>query len=72
MKTKMETVLLQIINDGAYKLIEDFQDLGLIVILEKNGSPKLKLSERFAGALRLSTEEYDSFQNSIALSRNED
>ena len=72
MKTKMETVLLQIINKGAYKLIKDLQDLGLIRILEKNGSPKQKLSERFAGALKLSIEEYNSFQNSIARGRNED
>ena len=67
----METVLLQINNDKAYKLLEDLEALQLIKVLEKKMRPKEKLSAKYAGSLHLSDEEYNNFQNSITESRNE-
>ncbi len=53
----METVLLQINNNRAYKLIEDLEALDIVKILEKSGKPlfhnkveKLKPSE-FVGCI---------------------
>lgn len=70
-KLKMETVLLQINNSKAYKLIEDLEALHIVKVLEKSSKLKQKLSERFAGSLNLSEDEYNNFQNSIEQSRNE-
>jgi hypothetical protein len=67
----METVLLQINNNKAYKLIEDLEALNIVKILKKSTQPEGKLSERFAGALNLSEEEYNNFQKSISDSRNQ-
>lgn len=67
----METVLLQINNEKAYKLIEDLEALQIVKVLKKSAQPKEKLSARFAGSLNLSDEEYNSFQDSIKQSRNE-
>lgn len=67
----METILLQINNDKAYKLIEDLEALDIVKILKKSNESKVKLSERFAGSLNLSDEEYNNFQKSINESRNE-
>jgi hypothetical protein len=67
----METVLLQINDHKAYKLIEDLEALNVVKILEKDIQPKKKLSERFAGALKLSKEESERFQNAIIEGRNE-
>ncbi len=67
----METVLLQINDDKAYKLIEDLEALNVVKILNKDSQPKKKLSERFAGALKLSKEESEAFQNAIIQGRNE-
>lgn len=47
----METVLVQIHNRKAYKLLEDLEDLQLIKVLEKNVSPPQKLSDRYKGIL---------------------
>jgi len=67
----METVLLQINNDKAYKLIEDLEALDIVKVLKKDSQPKEKLSARFAGALNLSDEEYQAMQDSLTQSRNE-
>lgn len=61
----METILLQIKDQNAYKLIEGLEALHLVKVLEKNIEPKKKLSERFAGSLKLTEEQYDDLQNSI-------
>lgn len=45
----METVLVQINNKKAYKLLEDLEDLNIIKVLNKNIEPKQKLSEKYAG-----------------------
>ncbi|HEY8784410.1 MAG TPA: hypothetical protein VIM16_22485 [Mucilaginibacter sp.] len=67
----METVLLQINNDKAYKLLEELEALYIVKVLKKSARPREKLSARFAGSLNLSDEEYNNFQNSIKQSRNE-
>jgi len=65
----METVLLQISNIKAYKLLEDLEDLHLIKVLQRSTQPKEKLSEKYAG--KLSSEVADELQNYITQSRNE-
>ena len=67
----METVLLQINNDKAYRLIDDLAALNIVKVLKKTSEPKKKLSDRFAGSLNLSDEDYNNLQNSITQSRNE-
>lgn len=67
----METVLLQINDKNAYKLTENLEALDLVKVLEKNIEPKKKLSERFAGSIKLTDAEYNDFQNSITEGRNE-
>lgn len=67
----METILLQINSNKAYKLIEDLEALNIVKVLKKSTHTKGKLSERFAGSLKLSDEEYNNFQKSITESRNE-
>ncbi len=67
----METILVQINNPKAYKLLQDLESLELIKMIKKSITPKEKLSEKFAGKLNLSKKEYDSFQEYITNSRNE-
>ena len=67
----METVLLQINNDKAYKLIEDLEALHIVKVLKKSIQPTEKLSTRFAGSLKLSDKQYNSFQDSLSQGRNE-
>jgi hypothetical protein len=67
----METVLLQINNNKAYKLIEDLEAMHIVKVLNKSSEPKEKLSAGFAGSLNLSDEEYNNFQDSVTKSRNE-
>ncbi|WP_299287320.1 hypothetical protein [uncultured Mucilaginibacter sp.] len=67
----METILLQINDQNAYKLIEGLEALHLVKVLKKNIEPKKKLSERFAGSLKLTDAQYNDFQNLITEGRNE-
>lgn len=63
--------MLQINDDKAYKLIESLEALHIVKVLKKTTQSKQKLSERFAGALSLTDEEYNNFQHQIAQGRNE-
>jgi len=65
----METVLVQINNNKAYRLLEDLEDLHLIKVLEKNIQPKQKLSEKYAG--KLPADIADELQNYVTQGRNE-
>ncbi len=65
----METVLVQINNIKAYRLLEDLEDLHIIKVLKKSIQPQQKLSEKYAG--KLPTEVADELQNYITQSRNE-
>ncbi|MCX6237115.1 MAG: hypothetical protein NTY07_06070 [Bacteroidia bacterium] len=66
---KMETVLLQINNNKAYKLLEDLEDLKIIKVLEKSITPKQKLSNKYAG--KLPTVIAEELQNYVIQSRDE-
>lgn len=65
----METVLIQINNSKAYKLLEDLEDLNILKVLSKNIKPKQKLSEKYAG--KLPTDIADELQDYVNQSRNE-
>lgn len=67
----METVLLQINNNKAYKLIEDLEAMHIVKVLKKSSAAKGKLSDRFAGSLNLTDEEYTNFQEEIKQGRDE-
>ena len=66
---EMETVLVQINNNKAYRLLEDLEDLHIIKVLEKNIQPKQKLSEKYAG--KLPADIADELQNYVTQGRNE-
>jgi len=65
----METVLIQINNNKAYKLLEDLEDLHIIKVLKKSTQPNQKLSEKYAG--KLPSAIADELQNYVSQSRNE-
>jgi len=65
----METVLIQISNSKAYKLLEDLEDLHIITGLKKNIQPLQNLSEKYAG--KLTSEVAEELQNYVSQSRNE-
>jgi hypothetical protein len=66
---KMETVLLQINNYKAYKLLEDLEDLHIIKVLKKSIQTKEKLSEKYAG--KLPADITNELQDFIKQSRSE-
>jgi hypothetical protein len=65
----METVLVQINNAKAYRLLEDLEDLHLIKVLKKSIQSGEKLSEKYAG--KLPSDIADELQNYVDQSRNE-
>lgn len=65
----METVLVQINDKKAYKLLEDLEDLQIIKVLKKSIQPQQKLSEKYAG--KLPSDVADELQNYVNESRNE-
>ena len=69
------TVSIEIINDGALRLLSELERLNLIRlnILADNAvaSETEKLSAHFAGALQLSDAAYDAFQKNLQEGRNE-
>lgn len=67
----MDTVLLQITNKKAYKLIQDLEELDIVKILKKTPESKESLSKKFAGSLNLTDKQYEEFQQHVTDSRNE-
>jgi hypothetical protein len=65
----METVLVQINNQKAYRLLEDLEDLHILKVLKKSILPAQKLSEKYAG--KLPSDIADELQNYVTQSRNE-
>ncbi|CAN5233623.1 hypothetical protein BH20BAC1_BH20BAC1_02510 [soil metagenome] len=65
----METVLIQITNDKAYRLLEDLEELNILKVLKKNVEPKEKLSEKYAG--KLPSEIADELQHYVIQGRSE-
>ena len=64
----METVLVQINDIKAYRLLEDLEDLHIIKVLKKSIQPQQKLSEKYAG--KLPAEVADELQNYVTQCRN--
>jgi hypothetical protein len=63
----MDTVLLQIKNNNAYKLIENLEALNIVKVLKKVQTTKSKKvvhskTANFRGALKLSKEKLNDFQ----------
>ena len=65
----METVLVQINNKKAYKLLEELEDLSIITVLNKSKKSVQKLSEKYGGKLPSSIAE--DLQKQAAQSREE-
>ncbi len=66
----MDTLLIQLTNQKAAKLIQDLEDLQIIKVLSK-GSSKEKLSDKFKGSLNLTDQEYNDIQHQLTHMRNE-
>ena len=70
----MTTLSVELINDDALNLLSEMEKLRLIRINVPDGGnvpASEKLSERFAGALRLSDDAYNAFQKKLQDDRNE-
>ena len=66
----MDTMLIQLTNQKAAKLIQDLEDLQIIKVLSKEAS-KEKLSDKFKGSLNLTEQEYSHIQQQLTDMRNE-
>lgn len=65
----METVLIQINNNKAYRLLEDLENLHIIKVLKKSIKPQQKFSKKYAG--KLPSDVADELQKYVSQSRNE-
>lgn len=65
----METMLIEVTNHKAVKLIHELEELNLIRVLKESIAPSIKLSEKYAG--KLPSDIADELQKSVAKSRNE-
>ena len=67
----MDTLLIEVTSQKAYQLLRQLEELHIIRVLKKRSENKLKLSEKYSGALGLTDEEYTSFHQHIKQVRNE-
>ncbi len=65
----METILIQINNDKAYKLLEDLEDLKIIKVLKQSAQPQQKLSDKYGG--KLPPDVAEELQSDIDKNRNQ-
>lgn len=65
----METILVQIEDAKAYRLLQDLEDLHIIKVLKKTAQAKQRLSEKYAG--KLPPNVADELQDYITQSRKE-
>lgn len=65
----METMLIELTNQKAAKLLHELEELNLIKVLKTNLNPTGKLSEKYAG--KLPSDVADALQNYITESRKE-
>jgi hypothetical protein len=65
----MDTVLVQLTNNKAYKLLKDLEDLKIIKLLKNNIKPTQKLSKKYAG--KLPDDIANELQNYVTQSRKE-
>jgi len=67
-------ITVEVINDGALSLLSDMEGLDLIRIntpAKNTAVERKKLSEQFAGTLRLSDAGYEAYQNALREGRDE-
>lgn len=65
----METLLIQINDPEAYKLLKKLEQRQLIRVMKKNSPAEGRLSEKYAG--KLSKETADRLQKKVSKSREE-
>lgn len=65
----MQTVLVQINNSKAYRILEDLESLDIIKVLKKSSESKQKLSEKYAG--KLPSDIANELQDYVTQSRTE-
>lgn len=65
----METYLIELTNNNAYRLLQDLEDMKIIKVLKKSIQSKKRLSEKYAG--RLPGDITDELQNYVTQSRKE-
>lgn len=68
----MSTLLIEVTDEKAYQLLKQLEEMHIIRVLKQKGAENIKdLSDKYAGKLKLSDEEYADFQNYIAKGRDE-
>jgi len=65
----MQTVIIQLTNQKALRLLEELEELHIIKVLKKNINPEEKLSDKYAG--KISSELTEKLQKHISESRNQ-
>jgi len=65
----MDTLLVQVNNNRAYKLLQDLEKLAIIKLIKKKVGQPLKPSEKYRGVFSL--EDAKSFNEHVQLSRKE-
>ncbi len=65
----MDTVLVQINNVKAYRLLEDLEDLQIIKVLKSKGVSKKKISDKYSGSIP--SKLADELQKIVSQSREE-
>jgi hypothetical protein len=65
----METIVVQLTNNKALKLLQELEELNLIKLLQRNADTSEKLSEKYAEKLSPAT--VAKLQEHIKQSRNE-
>jgi hypothetical protein len=63
----METVIVQINDNKAYKLLENLEELHILKVIKKNKKQTLSLSEKYAG--KLTSKTADELQDYVNESR---
>ena len=65
----MQTVIIQLTNQKALRLLEELEELHIIKVLKKNINPEEKLSDKYAG--KISSELTEKLQKHISESRSQ-
>ena len=63
----METVIVQINDNKAYKLLENLEELHILKVIKKSKKQTLSLSEKYAG--KLTSKTTDELQDYVNESR---
>lgn len=65
----METLIVQVNSDSAYRILEELEELHLIKVIKRDNKATQKLSEKYAG--KLSAETVEKLQKYTTESRKE-